>query len=328
MDFKMAKKVSKAKRVREENKIHSRKFLGKVLNAGLTSLFPINFFSIFFLLIVSGLFPGQVCSQNMSPASSYTVGPSPTPGSPPDAPTNFVIEPGDGAAHLSWDLMPNAKGYWIYISTDGKNFTQRFKGPWVRKEINLGGLENSKTYYYGIASVGFDGQKSQMVVQSVVPHKTTSTPKWALQMTPPPDESEDHPPVDKKEYVEWIHKNHLFKVIGTPSAYFTPLPIPDVPSNFKIEPGDGMAYLTWDETPRAIGYLLFVSEDGKKFERRFKKPVHGNGVLLSLLKNGKTYYYGVEAIGPYGDETKMIIQSVVPREGAVISKGAYKTQFK
>ncbi len=284
---------------------------------------------LFFLFFVFGfMIPLSEHAQNANPTLLQTPSSLLASGTIPAPPTHFKIESGDGAAHLSWDAMPNAHAYWIYISTDGKNFTQRFKKPWVRSEISIGGLENGNTYYYGISSVGFDGQKSEMVVQSVEPHKTSLRPKWALQMTPPPDELREGPPfADKSEYAEWVSKQH-FPDNGTSRASFTPLPMPGAPENFKIEPGDGRAYLTWDVSPRAIGYLLFVSEDGKNFKRRFKKPFHNHEVVISVLENGKTYYYGVEGVGPYGYPTKMTVQSVVPRKGAVISKKALETPFR
>jgi hypothetical protein len=104
-------------------------------------------------------------------------------------------------------------------------------------------------------------------------------------------------------------------------------PEPNPPTNLIIEPGNGMAYLTWDAMPRAESYLLYISEDGKDFKRRIKKPFHNHEVVVSVLDNDKTYYFGVVCVGSWGKETKMTIQTVVPRKDAVLSKKALTTPF-
>ena len=89
---------------------------------------------------------------------------------------------------------------------------------------------------------------------------------------------------------------------------------PNPPTGFIIEPGNGIAHLIWNPMPGALSYLLYISEDGKTFKRRLKKPIHNHEIVISVLKNHKTYYFGVVCVGPYGRETKMTIQSVVPKK--------------
>lgn len=215
-------------------------------------------------------------------------------------------------AHLTWDKIPNARFYSIYVSDDGKNFTPRID--WKINVIDLGGLDNGKTYYYGVESIGFNGQKSEMVVQSVIPNKTSEVKKWMIQLTPTGNPDLDPEPVGKEEWAEWYAKQPL-PVIGTPGGIKNPKPQPNPPTNFMIEAGDGFAHMSWDDMPQARGYILFVSEDGQKFKRQFKQPFKKNDITVRLLQNGKTYYFGVECVGPYGEKTKMMVQSVVPTKG-------------
>jgi uncharacterized protein (DUF39 family) len=72
--------------------------------------------------------------------------------------------------------------------------------------------------------------------------------------------------------------------------------------------------------PNAIGYCLYISEDGQKFGRYINRPFKQTLAFAGNLDNGKTYYFGVVSIGPYGRETKMSIQSVVPSASAKIAQ--------
>ncbi len=57
---------------------------------------------------------------------------------------------------------------------------------------------------------------------------------------------------------------------------------PDPPSNFKIEPGNGKAQLTWDIMPRALGYVVLISTDGVKYKRGIHKPILNNKANIPL----------------------------------------------
>jgi hypothetical protein len=257
---------------------------------------------VLFLLCV---IPSLSQAQDTNSTLTVTPGASPVSGPAPAPPTHFVIEPGDGAVHLTWDKMSKAEFYRVYISKDGKNFELENNIPRRMNQRVFFPLENGKTYYYGVVSIGFDGQKSAMVVQSVVPNKTSSQANWMLQLTPYPV------PIDKKAYGEWFEKQN-FPTVGTPGGIKNPKPQPDPPTHFTIELGDGVVRLTWDPMPRAIGYVLYVSEDGQNFKRQFRMPFHKTSIKFPFLQNGKTYYFGIVCVGPYGRKTKMTIQSVVP----------------
>lgn len=234
----------------------------------------------------------------------------------PVPPTNFQIDSADTFIHLSWDPVPGAKGYWIYASEDGKNFKPRVKNIWAKNEITFTESKFPNNHYYGISTVDPEGQKSEMVFPSAVPHKANGTPKWALKLTPSTKIGDEH--VTMKEYSDWVSNKNPPNY--KPRTKFIPLPPPEAPADFIAEAGDGMVSLSWKEIPGAVGYLLFISNDGTKFERKGRMPLHDRKAFLSFLKNGKKYYFGVEAIGRYGDESKMTVQSVVPRAGLKLDK--------
>ena len=101
------------------------------------------------------------------------------------------------------------------------------------------------------------------------------------------------------------------------SGTHTPLqlsPMPDTPTHFAIEPGNGTALLKWDPMPRAVGYMIFGSEDGHTFKRRFNEPVKSAACTIGLLRNGLTYYFGVASVAEYGKKSHMAVQSVTPNK--------------
>ncbi len=285
----------------------STNWLGKMVYRG--------FFSILCFSLSAGfVYPTQGQTQNSNPTSIETLIALPTPGTVPAPPTNFAIEPGDECAHLSWDKMPNARAYLIYVSEDGKDFNLQFpnSNADVFNEANVVKLENGKKYYYAVASLGFDGQKSGMTVQSVVPKKLSVTPKWAIELTPKWIQTNAAPPDPKsEEYAKW-RKKQKYIIQGTPGGIKNPEPQPDPPTNLKIEAGDSEAYLTWDPMPKAQSYVLFVSKDGIKYERQIKKPFKKTKITIRFLQNGKIYYFGVACVGAYGHKTNMSIQTVIP----------------
>jgi len=122
--------------------------------------------------------------------------------------------------------------------------------------------------------------------------------------------SEETPPVGMREYGQWLDKKASNIKKNPNASSFLPSK-PDAPSNLKIVPGDGSAHLTWDAMPRALGYSIFISENGNKFRLRLMKPIKNTDISFGVLKNGKTYYFGVIAVGKGGEST-MSVQRVIP----------------
>jgi hypothetical protein len=141
----------------------------------------------------------------------------------------------------------------------------------------------------------------------VAPRTAYSVDVQSTFLTPTPEET---PPVGMREYGQWLDKE-ASKIKKNPNASSFLPSKPDAPSNLKIVPGDGSAHLTWDAMPRAFCYSIYISVDGKKFKLRLMKPVKINDISFGVLKNGKTYYFGVIAVGKGGEST-MSVQRVIP----------------
>jgi len=99
--------------------------------------------------------------------------------------------------------------------------------------------------------------------------------------------------------------------------------MPDSPTNLKIEAGNGLALLKWDEMPNAIAYLIYISNDGMTFKKRFKKPIKTTKIEIGLLENDQTYYFGITSIAHYGKESKMVVQTVTPRKNLKLNEKAF-----
>jgi hypothetical protein len=120
-----------------------------------------------------------------------------------------------------------------------------------------------------------------------------------------------NPPVGMHEWGEYFekHPGHPVKIHSSLNlATLNP------PTNLKITPGDGLAFLSWDPVPDALGYAIYASDDGKKFKLKFKKPIKSTNISIGVLENGKTYYFGVQTVGN-GAVSKKTVQTVIPRKG-------------
>jgi hypothetical protein len=96
-------------------------------------------------------------------------------GKPLPSPTHFVIKPGNNLAYLSWDAVPGAEQYLLYISEDGKNYKRRVYSPLKKTSIIIGNLTNGKTYYFAISAFG--NEEGLKAVQTVLPVGTDSGTK-------------------------------------------------------------------------------------------------------------------------------------------------------
>jgi hypothetical protein len=86
--------------------------------------------------------------------------------------TNFKITPLNGGAFLSWDKVPGAKYYHLYISEDGKRYRRQVSIPIKETSFTVGDLENGKLYYFAVAPVG-KILENKRVIQTVVPFQSS-----------------------------------------------------------------------------------------------------------------------------------------------------------
>ena len=246
-------------------------------------------------------------------------------------------ENGDGNTFLSEDQQTklSAWGDFLAASSSWKEEYQRqlrfYKDAQITYKVFkksffvISGYQGEKIFYYKELLVTENGDEVILAFQMEYPKKDRG--KWdgilktcansLKQNTPFQDEEDNGPPAgppNSPEHAKWFAKQH-YPAVGTPGALFTPVPQPDPPTHFQAETGDRGITLVWDPMPRAIGYVLFGSEDGIGFKRMGLVPAKFHQKVVALVENGKTFYYGIESVGPYGEKTKMTVLKVVPKAG-------------
>jgi hypothetical protein len=183
--------------------------------------------------------------------------------------------------------------------------------------------DGQNEYGQWIAPTPYHAELTPPAGQNEYGQRIAPTPYHAQYIFTKPASSELTPPAGQHEYGQWIDnqiKINGMKEIGTPAADYKLSPMPDTPTNFKIFPGNRMAYLKWDKMPNALAYHLFVSMDGKNFKKYYKKPFKKTEITLGILKNNQTYYFGVSSVAHYGKLSEMAIQSVTPKENLKLEK--------
>jgi hypothetical protein len=82
----------------------------------------------------------------------------------------FTVKAGDGKAMLSWEAVPNAVGYNLYVSFDENKFILITKnGPQNILALSIKSLKNGKTYYFAVTAVDVAGHESEKTVLPAVP---------------------------------------------------------------------------------------------------------------------------------------------------------------
>ncbi len=114
----------------------------------------------------------------------------------PPAPTGFNVEPGDGKATITWNSVPGADSYTIYMATINWNIWSKDL-PNAQKQDSIKssnftqeGLINDIVYIFAVAAVvnGTEGLQSDQI--GVKPVKTTApdvTPEPVKTITPTPE---------------------------------------------------------------------------------------------------------------------------------------------
>jgi hypothetical protein len=117
---------------------------------------------------------------------------------------------------------------------------------------------------------------------------------------------------EENRRVKDLEKEGKLKTLSHPPGYYYKGKAA-APSNFKIKPGDGCAYLSWEAVKGADAYFIFNSTDGKRFKMR-KVPVRDTKIILRGLENGKIYYFGVETFIKWGTSSDKVVQTVIPQK--------------
>ncbi len=193
-------------------------------------------------------------------------------------PSGLKASPAGEGVQLEWSkpTTGNPAGYNLYLLGDPGKPPQKLTARAVTEtKVVLKKLNTGKLYLFAVSIVGSDGSESGL------------SQSLEVRLAAPPKQ-----PVP------------------------TPTPAPpaklSIVTQFKVEPGDGSAKLTWNAVDGAAGYHLYVSDDGSGFRRLTKAPQTVLKALLKPLKNGKTYYFAVTAVDVNGIESDMVVQKVQP----------------
>ncbi len=202
--------------------------------------------------------------------------PTSMPTFPESKPTGVDATAGNGLATLTWDAVPGAIGYNVYISESGLAF-KRYQGELVyTTSFTIFDLENGKTYYFGVSAVGNGGWETAIAYPGGSP---TASPIKPTDVVPEPPKPHAGPP--------------------------------DPPSNLQGYARDSVAYIWWDMhtvgdfdyytiyrlDPDMTGYTLI--EDGYD-------PPPDEGIIDyrdTDLFNDETYFYFVTAVDDEGNES-------------------------
>jgi hypothetical protein len=83
-------------------------------------------------------------------------------GTPPAAPTQVSVAPGDKQVTIEWGPVAGATSYNVYWSTtDGVTKTTGTKIPYTTSPYVHGGLTNGTVYYYVVTAVGSGGESAE-----------------------------------------------------------------------------------------------------------------------------------------------------------------------
>jgi lysophospholipase L1-like esterase len=109
---------------------------------------------------------------------------------------------------------------------------------------------------------------------------------------------------------------------GSPAGFGTayPRPYPSVPlgprtaPHLSASPGDGEADLTWEPSPGATGYYVYVRNvtAGETAFRKLPYPVPGSSWTAGLLVNGATYEFQLGATKGTAEGVRSNIVAVTP----------------
>ena len=245
----------------------------------------------------------------------------------PAAPS-VSITTSKGKPKLTWKAVKGADNYYIYRSTDGKNFkyyNETDEAGYTNYSTNIG-----TTYYYKVRAVktidGNDHKSDFSAVRSIQCRpaavnlsisRSNGKPKLTWDAVADADKYWIYRSTDGKNFkyydtttkTSYINSGAAFNTIycykvkavkvvngrnvvsgsGSAKSVITALAKPSV----SITTSDGKPYISWDAVDGATGYYVFRSTDGKNYS------VLGYTTRTNYTNTasnaGTTYYYKVKA---------------------------------
>ncbi|WP_276355368.1 S-layer homology domain-containing protein [Cohnella caldifontis] len=104
-----------------------------------------------------------------TPTPSAAAGPVADPGGAPLAPTNVAAFAGDESVSLTWDPVPEADRYEIYMGTETRAYGSSSAATVTGATYEMTGLTNGTTYYFAVKSVRGDRSSDFSEEVSAVP---------------------------------------------------------------------------------------------------------------------------------------------------------------
>ncbi len=184
---------------------------------------------------------------------------------------------------LSWEAVPFAQGYKVYLSDDGVNFELYSGGTYVpSNSIIIADVKNSHAYFVGVSAVGTNGVETDISYPGGVPDAVPIIPI----------------------------------AVGKESELGVP---PAAPKNLQGTAGNQTVHLNWDantETDLKDYIVSYRLEGVSKFTAL--PPVTSNFFDQYNLTNGQKYFYQVQArdkeeyLSDYSNEVSLIPISLPP----------------
>ena len=269
---------------------------------------------------------------------------------------NYIAAPAlsittsSGKPKLSWNAVDGAVKYWIYRSTDGKNFKyydSTTKTSYTNKSTSIG-----TTYYYKVKAVNSDNAASAYSVAksiqckpaapSVSIYRTNGKPqlKWNavtgatkywiyrstdgvnfkyFDSTTKTSYTNSGAASGTKYYyrvkaVAVVNGNNVASASSSTKSLMTTLATPSV----SITTSNGKPKLTWKAVTGADKYYVYRSTDGKTF-KYFDSTTKTTYINSGAAKNTK-YYYKVKAVCASNSNANSAQSSTVSIKATKLSK--------
>ena len=269
---------------------------------------------------------------------------------------NYIAAPAlsittsSGKPKLSWNAVDGAVKYWVYRSTDGKNFSYYDKTTnttYTNSSTTIG-----TTYYYKVKAVNANGAASAYRVAksiqckpaapSVSIYRTNGKPqlKWSavtgatkywiyrstdgvnfkyFDSTTKTSYTNSGAASGTKYYyrvkaVAVVNGNNVASANSSTKSLMTTLATPSV----SITTSNGKPKLTWKAVTGADKYYVYRSTDGKTF-KYFDSTTKTTYINSGAAKNTK-YYYKVKAVCASNSNTNSAQSSTVSIKATKLSK--------
>ena len=245
---------------------------------------------------------------------------------------NYIAAPAlsittsSGKPKLSWNAVDGAVKYWVYRSTDGKNFSYYDKTTnttYTNSSTTIG-----TTYYYKVKAVNANGAASAYSVAksiqckpaapSVSINRSNGKPKLSWKAVSGAEKYWIYRSTDGKEFkyfdsttktsytnsgaasgtkyyyrvkaVAVVNGKNVTSANSSTKSLFTSLAKPSV----SITTSNGKPKLTWKAVTGADKYYIYRSTDGKNFS--YWDSTTKTTYINSGAKKNTKYYYKVKAV--------------------------------